>query len=86
MPPAPNPRPRGASTITPSVPERPELSYDASDGPAAPPRSSWPRNVSGTKARFEYVFVRLTLVAAGAFALMGVVASLVLSAFCSPWG
>ena len=56
-----------------------ELSYDASDGPAASPRSSWPRNVSGTKARFEYVFVRLTLVAAGAFALMGVVASLVLS-------
>ena len=35
--------------------------------------------MSGTKARFEYVFVRLTLVAAGAFALMGVVASLVLS-------
>ena len=63
-----------------------ELSYDASDGPAASPRSSWPRNVSGTKARFEYVFVRLTLVAAGAFALMGVVASLVLSGLHPPWG
>ena len=54
-----------------------EMSYDQKDI-----SNSWPRKplkMMGMKEKFEYVFVRVTLVAAGAFALLGVVASLMLS-------
>lgn len=54
-----------------------EMSYDQKDL-----SNSWPRKPlkdMGMKEKFEYVFVRVTLVAAGAFALLGVVASLTLS-------
>ena len=54
-----------------------EMSYDQKDL-----SNSWPRKPlkeMGMKEKFEYVFVRVTLVAAGGFALLGVVASLMLS-------
>ena len=53
-----------------------ELSVDEKDI-----ASQWPRalNKMGWKEKFEYVFVRVTLVAAGSFALLGVIASLMLS-------
>ena len=54
-----------------------EMSYDQKDI-----SNEWPRKplkMMGMKEKFEYVFVRVTLVAAGAFALLGVVASLMLS-------
>ena len=54
-----------------------EMSYDHKDL-----SNPWPRKplaAMGLKEKFEYIFVRITLVAAGAFALLGVVASLTLS-------
>ena len=54
-----------------------EMSYDHKDL-----SNPWPRKplaAMGIKEKFEYIFVRITLVAAGAFALLGVVASLTLS-------
>ena len=54
-----------------------EMSYDHKDLSNPWPRK--PLNAMGLKEKFEYIFVRVTLVAAGAFALLGVVASLTLS-------
>ena len=51
-----------------------ELSYDQKED-----YKRKPMNAMGLKEKFEYIFVRATLVAAGAFALLGVVASLMLS-------
>jgi uncharacterized membrane protein YqhA len=54
-----------------------ELSLDDSDI-----ASQWPRkplNAMKWQEKCEYVFVRVTLVAAGSFALLGVIASLMLS-------
>ena len=54
-----------------------EMSYDHKDLSNPWPRK--PLRAMGLKEKFEYIFVRITLVAAGAFALLGVVASLMLS-------
>jgi uncharacterized membrane protein YqhA len=54
-----------------------EMSYDHKDLSNPWPRK--PLRAMGIKEKFEYIFVRITLVAAGAFALLGVVASLTLS-------
>ena len=54
-----------------------EMSYDHKDLSNPWPRK--PLRAMGLKEKFEYIFVRITLVAAGAFALLGVVASLTLS-------
>ena len=54
-----------------------KTSYDQKD--VSPSRPRKPLNAMGLKEKFEYVFVRVTLVCAGAFALLGVVASLMLS-------
>ena len=54
-----------------------EMSYDARDIVSPWPRK--PISKMGPKEKFEYVFVRATLIAAAGFALLGVVASLILS-------
>lgn len=54
-----------------------EMSYDARDIVSPWPRR--PERTVGPKEKFEYVFVRTTLFAAGLFALLGVIAALILS-------